>query len=690
VRFEALAAQRAGMLGRAETLYRRALEENPADVDSLHMLGVVQYERSRYRDALESLAQAATLAGWSLPGLRRNVELVLSKLLARDANVQQAQLLAAWVEHQRQLRATHVAVTPLVSVVLTLNDAPADNVRALQAVVAQTYAPLELLVVGSPAQLDSIALYSMPGTPVAIPMRHVASAHTSLAGRRNAAGAEARGEFLAFLASDKWYAPDGIAHMVDAIARRGARWGFATSGYVTHPQDDARPHAVAQAVTHPDRASAGSWPNSFQLLKQDFDIADANVFIERALFSALGGFRELEASAGRDLCLRAACFAEPVAVSIPLFMVAPADDPHGMVPPATMAPLPDTVLQRFLSRALDAGAPVDNPLAPLFVGNRSLLLRTLLRENQSMLSQATFEDLVNEWRAGLAAPVAQERPAHRNASPQQRTALVVLGMHRSGTSALARVLNLCGAFLPENVSPPKPGVNPKGFWEPEAVVDLNNRLIGRLGGTWTSTSLSVPLAGAMADDFLADVQAVVAQEYGDQALILVKDPRICMLAPLWDRALRVAGYRPTYVVPVRDPVEVAQSLRARDGLGLADGLMLWHAYTQKADAFAATCSDVAYVRFTDLLADWRSAVARISMRLGVALDPADNESDIGQFLDADLRNQKGQDALLETLLDPVRAGQVRALYLALLARCDADAIQGMPAGAPAWEGSSGA
>ena len=65
VRFEALAAHRSGSLGRAESLYRRALEDNPQDIDSLHMLGVVQYERMRYRDALEVLCDAAARTGWS-------------------------------------------------------------------------------------------------------------------------------------------------------------------------------------------------------------------------------------------------------------------------------------------------------------------------------------------------------------------------------------------------------------------------------------------------------------------------------------------------------------------------------------------------------------------------------------------------------------------------------------------------
>jgi protein O-GlcNAc transferase len=72
-RDEALAAQRAGALGQAEALYRRALDEHPGDLDSLHMLGVVQFERLRYREALALLWDAAERTQWSLAPIRHNL-----------------------------------------------------------------------------------------------------------------------------------------------------------------------------------------------------------------------------------------------------------------------------------------------------------------------------------------------------------------------------------------------------------------------------------------------------------------------------------------------------------------------------------------------------------------------------------------------------------------------------------------
>jgi Tfp pilus assembly protein PilF len=96
-------AHRAGSLRLAESLYRRALEENPRDVDVLHMLGVVQLERLRYREALDLILEAAERTDWKLPQVRHNLGLVLAKLLVRgdDARKSLVDAFLAWEQSQR-------------------------------------------------------------------------------------------------------------------------------------------------------------------------------------------------------------------------------------------------------------------------------------------------------------------------------------------------------------------------------------------------------------------------------------------------------------------------------------------------------------------------------------------------------------------------------------------------------------
>ena len=64
-----------------------------------------------------------------------------------------------------------------------------------------------------------------------------------------------------------------------------------------------------------------------------------------------------------------------------------------------------------------------------------------------------------------------------------RRALLVMGMHRSGTSALARVLSLRGAELPAHLMPPNHG-NASGYWEPAPIVAINDEMLEYFGSAW--------------------------------------------------------------------------------------------------------------------------------------------------------------------------------------------------------------
>src|SRR6185437_16639542 len=70
-----------------------------------------------------------------------------------------------------------------------------------------------------------------------------------------------------------------------------------------------------------------------------------------------------------------------------------------------------------------------------------------------------------------------------DAGAPARQALLVLGMHRSGTSALTRVLNLCGAALPRHNMAAAQS-NRLGFWEPQRIVDTHDRFLKEAGTGW--------------------------------------------------------------------------------------------------------------------------------------------------------------------------------------------------------------
>jgi glycosyltransferase involved in cell wall biosynthesis len=665
----ALAAQRAGSLGQAEALYRRALAEHPDDVDSLHMLGIVQFERMRYREALSLLWDAAERTSWSVPAIRHNVGLVLGKLLTREANLRQADLLATFVAREHAPHATSAETAPLVSVVLPAYNHARYVAEALASVAAQTYANLELVVIDDGSTDATAAVVSGCLASFARPVRFVSRENRGAPATLNEGAALARGQYVAFLNSDDRYAPERIATLVEAIARNARPWGFSLVSNLFGEAESALADGTLD-VLQKQRNFLGTQPPSFTLVEFNVAVSSGNLFVERDFFLSLGGFRDYRYNHDWDFCLRAASVAEPVVVERPLYFYrvhAANTIAESRVDVTRDA---DRVFGDFLAHALADEPGGRNDLGPCWRANRTLLLRQLLRGGQGALVPPTLlRALADAWRTASPAPRGDAAPSPRATPGARRTALVVLGMHRSGTSALARVLNLCGAFLPAKLKPAKLGVNPKGFWEPEAVLDLNVRAMRQLGGDWCNVDFAVPDAGELVDEFVADACALIGAEYEGRDLIAIKDPRICILAPLWHRALEAAGYRPAYVVPVRNPLEVAQSLHARGDMSIDAGLELWRDYMARVTAFAETRSDVVFVRYTELLDDWRGVVERVARRLDVPLDVGGKDEAVQRFLDKGLRNQAAGDDALDSRVSGASGEAIRALYRASLARC---------------------
>jgi hypothetical protein len=669
-RMEALAAHRAGALGRAEALYREALAANPGDIDTLHMLGVVQFERMRYREALELLWDAAERTGWSIDDIRHNVGLAVAKLMSTRANARQEALLAAFVAWQRARESTP-PTAPRVSVVLPVHDHAGVVAGAIASVAAQTWRDLELVVVddGSTDASAAVAAEALARLPMRT--RLLRRAHEGAAAAANAGAAAAQGDYLAFLGADDRFVPTRIERLVAAIARPGPQWGFSR---VVEFGDDGRD---AGPDTLPPRPPSflGIEPASFSLMAEDIARSSGNLFVERALFLRLGGFREGAGHRGWDFAVRAGEAVEPVFVDEPLYR-------HRLHEGNRLRAGANPALRTFdrtararLEDALTHTRAVANELSPQFPGNRELLLRAELRAGHGdRIPAPVLRAAAAHWRseAARATPGAGTAAA---VAAGGKTALVVLGVHRSGTSALARVLNLCGAYLPERVMPAKLDINPKGFWETEAVNDLDARLLHHLGGEWNQVDFELPTQGPLVDDFLDDAEALLRSEYGDEPFILIKDPRVCVLAPLWHRALTRAGYRPAYVVPLRNPLEVAQSLESRGDMPVAQGLLLWLAYMQRVEAFVdAGGADFAHVRYTDLLRDWRGVVATVARALDVPLDTARAPAEVDAFLEDSLRNHAADAATLDAHLEGASGEAIRAMYARAVARADRDAM----------------
>ena len=201
----------------------------------------------------------------------------------------------------------------------------------------------------------------------------------------------------------------------------------------------------------------------------------------------------------------------------------------------------------------------------------------------------------------------------------KKTAILVTGMHRSGTSALARTLSLLGATLPKDIIPPNEG-NPDGHWEPQGMVDLNDRMLADAGSEvygipeiepdWFHSSRVVA--------FLDEAVALIGTSFDGESLIVLKDPRTALMLPVWEAALDRSGYRTVHVLPLRHPEDVAESLRRRhlksipyDGWTTPRGETVWLRYTLagvRGSRGRARC----FVNYDDFIRDWRSILARVA------------------------------------------------------------------------------
>jgi hypothetical protein len=198
-----------------------------------------------------------------------------------------------------------------------------------------------------------------------------------------------------------------------------------------------------------------------------------------------------------------------------------------------------------------------------------------------------------------------------------RQALLLLGMHRSGTSLLAYLLHVLGAALPLDLIGPGRG-NPRGHWEPGSLVAINDRVLQLLGRSWNDPRPIDPnwFGSCEARTFIDRIAASIDSEYGDAPLILIKDPRVCRLAPLYLQSLAALDIAPLVVFQLRPCADVIRSLADRDGLDANISEFLWIRSIVEAEQATRACPR-AWVTFGQLCQDWRAAIRSVTQQLGL-------------------------------------------------------------------------
>lgn len=154
----------------------------------------------------------------------------------------------------------------------------------------------------------------------------------------------------------------------------------------------------------------------------------------------------------------------------------------------------------------------------------------------------------------------------------------VAGMHRSGTSMVAKLLHGAGLYLgPRSDLVGSPEKEAEGHWENRRFVRLHERLLKRLGGSWDCPPPAAAICGEATRSAFRIEAATLLRDFSGHEPWGWKDPRNCLFLPLWQSLLDPLPV----VVVARNPLEVAQSLQRRNGFSIAHGLALWHVYNQR-------------------------------------------------------------------------------------------------------------
>jgi hypothetical protein len=162
--------------------------------------------------------------------------------------------------------------------------------------------------------------------------------------------------------------------------------------------------------------------------------------------------------------------------------------------------------------------------------------------------------------------------------------------------------------------------NPKGYFEHPEIVALHDELLHTLGSRWDDY-LSLPPDWAeneITRKIRSSLIAILKRDFGDASLFGVKDPRLCRLLPLWFPIFKTLPAEPHFVLTIRHPWEVAESLARRNGLNPSKSFLLWLDHTLQGES-ATRGHKRAFVAFDEVLDNPTAVMTRLHQEL--AIDP---------------------------------------------------------------------
>lgn len=220
---------------------------------------------------------------------------------------------------------------------------------------------------------------------------------------------------------------------------------------------------------------------------------------------------------------------------------------------------------------------------------------------------------------------------------KDKIAVLIIGMHRSGTSAITRVANLLGLYLGDFTTAASQ-YNAKGYWEHTNIVPINDEILNTLGSSWYDT---MPLPkdwwqNHKLDIYKQKLETILLDDFKNSHLWGIKDPRISILLPLWLPVLQKVCDKIHLIHVYRHPKEVACSLLERSSLSSLTTSLLWLKYNIEALKLTDNCKRL-FINYNEIFEDPKILINKIANFFEKNYNEQ-IENEIKSFIDANLRH----------------------------------------------------
>lgn len=218
----------------------------------------------------------------------------------------------------------------------------------------------------------------------------------------------------------------------------------------------------------------------------------------------------------------------------------------------------------------------------------------------------------------------------------KQTCILILGMHRSGTSALSGTLSLLDVYLGTDLIKPQEQ-NAKGFFENTNLNKLNEKILAEADSSWDDVFFTESKLDAIENT--VELESLLKKEFNDSNLFAIKDPRLAYLFPLYAQALTNMNVDIKVIIPFRNPLEVARSLKNRDEFSQRKGLLLW-AYNFLLSEKLSRNFPRVFIYFDELVQSPQAVIMQIDkkLKLNLAFKYNDRKKEVNEFLTPNLKH----------------------------------------------------